>query len=143
MTGPGVLVGRPASGITGWPLAEDSQRCRRQTVATMDIPQTRYVTVGDAQVAYAVVGEGPPDVVVCWALGAQVDIGPQIPLVAELMGPLAERGRLIIFDRRGSGASDALPLNAIPTWEELAEDLTAVLDAVGSERTALAATVET
>ena len=37
------------------------------------------------------------------------------------------------MDRRGSGASDAVSLKAIPTWEELAEDIAGVLDATGSK----------
>ena len=41
------------------------------------------------------------------------------------------------MDRRGSGASDAVPLKAIPTWEELAEDMTGVLDAAESKLTDL------
>ena len=41
------------------------------------------------------------------------------------------------MDRRGSGASDAVPLKAIPTWEELAEDIIGVLDAAESELTDL------
>jgi pimeloyl-ACP methyl ester carboxylesterase len=42
-----------------------------------------------------------------------------------------------MFDRRGTGASDGLPRNAVPTLEEWTEDVHAVLDAVGSERAAL------
>ena len=34
---------------------------RRQTVAAMELPDTTYVTVGDAEVAYQVIGEGPRD----------------------------------------------------------------------------------
>ena len=40
--------------------------------------------------------------------------------------------RVLHMDRRGSGASDAVSLKAIPTWEELAEDIAGVLDATGS-----------
>ena len=43
----------------------------------------------------------------------------------------------ILFDRRGTGASDPVALNAIPTWEEATEDILAVLDAVGSEHAAI------
>ncbi len=49
---------------------------------------------------------------------------------------------VIFFDRRGTGASDGLAGNAMPAWEEWADDLQAVLDAVGSERTAIYAPLD-
>ena len=55
---------------------------------------------------------------------------------------LASFSRLILFDRRGSGASDRIEGGRFPTWEEWSRDLLAVLDAVGSERTALFAEFE-
>jgi class 3 adenylate cyclase/pimeloyl-ACP methyl ester carboxylesterase len=109
----------------------------------MDLPETKYVTVGGAQVAYQVAGDGPEDLVVCHALGWQLDLSWQVPFGIEFLGRLRRGCRVIDFDRRGSGASDPVPLNAIPTWEEMAEDLTAVLDAVGSERTAVMGLLET
>ena len=107
-------------------------------------PETRYVDVGGAQVAYQVFGDGPIDVLDCYALGGHVDLFWQSAREqADYLAHLAAAGRVIIFDRRGSGASDPLPLDAIPTWEELAEDLTAVLDAAGSTFTSIVGTVET
>jgi class 3 adenylate cyclase len=55
---------------------------------------------------------------------------------------LASFSRLIFFDRRGTGASDAVVRSAIPTWEEWAEDLEAVLDAAGSHETAILASLD-
>ena len=53
------------------------------------------------------------------------------------MAELSEIGRLILFDRRGSGASDPIPDGRFPTWEEWSVDLQAVLDAVGARDTVL------
>jgi class 3 adenylate cyclase len=39
-----------------------------------------------------------------------------------------------MFDRRGTGLSDPVPLDALPAWEEWANDVEAVLDAIGSQR---------
>ena len=50
--------------------------------------------------------------------------------------------RLIFFDRRGMGASDGLARNAMPASEEWADDVRAVLDAVGSDRTAIIAALD-
>jgi class 3 adenylate cyclase len=89
------------------------------------------------------VGQGPFDVLWCYGLGSHVDFFWDMPWAVEAFRPLASISRLIIFDRRGTGASASLPPNAIPTWEELTEDMLAVLDAVGSAKTALMATLET
>src|SRR3974377_1543754 len=95
-------------------------------------PETRYVAVGDADIAYQVLGEGPPDLVLFDGLGFHVALNWLVPDSAALFTRCSSFSRLIIFDRRGTGASDGVPRNAIPTWEDLAEDTTAVLDAVGS-----------
>jgi pimeloyl-ACP methyl ester carboxylesterase len=45
--------------------------------------------------------------------------------------------RLILIDKRGTGLSDKVPNDKLPTLEERMDDVLAVLDAVGSRRTAL------
>jgi class 3 adenylate cyclase len=65
-----------------------------------------------------------------------------IPEVRDFFGRVAAFSRLIIFDRRGVGLSDTVPRNAIPTWEDLAEDANAVLDAAGSNEAAICVTAE-
>ena len=79
-------------------------------------PQTRYVSVGGADVAYQVVGEGPRDLLAFNGLGLHIEIAWMLPEVSEFLTRLASFSRLISFDRRGAGASDALPRNGIPTW---------------------------
>ncbi len=106
--------------------------CRR-----MEPPETKYVSIGDGDVAYQVLGEGPRDLLFCNALGGHVDLVWQIPQAAEFFQKVATFRRVLQMDRRGSGASDAVPLKAIPTWEELAEDMTGVLDAAESKLTDL------
>jgi class 3 adenylate cyclase len=108
----------------------------------MEAPETRYVAVGDADVAYQVVGDGPFDLLYCYGLGSHIEHCWDIPGQAEYLEGLAAFSRLILFDRRGSGASDGVSLSALPTWEEWAEDIEAVLGAAGSERTAILATLD-
>jgi class 3 adenylate cyclase len=107
----------------------------------MDAPETRYVTVGDTEVAYQIIGEGPLDLVyhhgLCH-LDLQWDVTPE----AAFNGRLASFSRLVLFDRRGSGASGRVLRHGFPTWEEWSEDLSAVLDAVGSQGTAIFAEAE-
>jgi class 3 adenylate cyclase/alpha-beta hydrolase superfamily lysophospholipase len=94
------------------------------------------VDVGGVEVAYQVVGQGPPDVVHLHGWG-HLDLRWDDPVWAAFLERLASFSRLILFDRRGKGASDAIPDTAIPTWEEWADDVRGVLDAAGSERTVL------
>jgi pimeloyl-ACP methyl ester carboxylesterase len=49
---------------------------------------------------------------------------------------------LIRFDRRGTSASDALPLDALPPWESYADEVTSVLDAIGSEHAGVMALLD-
>src|SRR6516164_2018557 len=70
-------------------------------------------------------------------MGDCIDTRWEFPVGASLLRRLGSFSRVIMFDRRGVGASDPVPLEALPTWEEWADDALAVLDAVGSERAAL------
>ena len=98
-------------------------------------PKTNYVTVGDSEVAYQILGDGPIDLIFFTGIGSHLEF------LWDWAGPflrrLASFSRLVLFDRRGTGASDPVALNAIPTWEEATEDVQAVLDAAGSEHAAI------
>ncbi len=104
-------------------------------------PETRYVTVGDAQVAYQVVGDGPIDLLFHHGF-CHIDLQWDVASEAGFIRRLAEFSRVILFDRRGSGASERMPLGRFPTWEEWNLDVLAVLDAVGAQRCALFAEAE-
>lgn len=105
----------------------------------MEAPETRYVAVGEADVAYQVVGLGSLDVLLCLGLGSHVEILWDHPVFADFVLGLTSFSRVVLLDRRGTGASDGVPHNAIPTWEDWTEDFDAVLDAVELERAALVA----
>lgn len=107
----------------------------------VDLPETKYVSVGDSQVAYQVLGDGPVDLVFNHG-HCHIDVHWELEPEADFFMKLASFSRLILFDRRGSGASDRIEGGRFPTWEEWTQDLLAVLDAVGSERTALFAEYE-
>ena len=106
--------------------------------APREMTETKYVAVGDADVAYRVVGGGPFDLLYFYGLGSHVDMHADGSSdLGQFLDALASFSRLIFFDRRGTGASDGLARNAMPAWEEWAEDVRAVLDAAGSDRTAI------
>ena len=108
----------------------------------MERPETRYVAVGDADVAYQVFGQGPPDLLWCYGLGSHVDLFWERESAVAMWRQMASYSRVIMFDRRGTGASGAIARHVVPTWEEWAEDLGAVLDAAGSEQAVIEATLE-
>ena len=101
------------------------------------IPETQYARHGGIHIAYQVLGDGPPDILLLdqWFshLDAQWDVAP----LAEFRERLASFGRLIMYDKRGSGLSDPLAPNQLPTIEEWMNDIPIVLDAAGSEKAAL------
>ena len=100
-------------------------------------PQTRYARSGDLHIAYQTLGDGPRDLVLVDQWFSNVDAAWEFPPLANLMTRLASFSRLIVFDKRGTGLSDPVALDALPTIEGWGDDLRAVLDAVGSERAAL------
>ena len=56
------------------------------------------------------------------------------PPLARLLNQLAAFCRVIVFDKRGTGLSDPIGVDDLPTIEEWIDDLRAVLDDVGSEQ---------
>lgn len=96
-------------------------------------PETRYATFRGDKIVYQVLGDGP-DLVHLTGTLTHVDIRWQEPLHAHFLHRLASFSRLILLDPRGTGASDPISLDPVPTWEDEVDDLDTVLDAVGSER---------
>jgi class 3 adenylate cyclase/pimeloyl-ACP methyl ester carboxylesterase len=105
----------------------------------MDPPPTRYTkTVDGVHVAYQVCGSGPLDLVLvnsayssnmenCWGWDP----------IADGFRWLADRGRLVNFDRRGTGLSDRVRGGTLPSVEARMDDIRAVMDASGVERAVL------
>jgi class 3 adenylate cyclase len=100
-------------------------------------PQTRYAKNGDLHIAYQAVGDGPLDLVLVDQWFSNVDAQWDFEPLERVLKQLASFSRLIVFDKRGTGISDPVSVDKLPTLEEWIDDLRAVLDEVGSERTAL------
>src|SRR5918999_2132077 len=99
--------------------------------------ETRYAKSGNVNVAYQVVGEGPFDLVYVPGWISNIELMWEDPAQAHILERLSSFSRLILFDKRGTGLSDPVPLDRLPTLEERMDDVRAVLDAVGCERAAL------
>ncbi|MGE5690698.1 MAG: adenylate/guanylate cyclase domain-containing protein [Pseudomonadota bacterium] len=101
------------------------------------MPQTRYAKSGGVNIAYQVVGDGPLDLVYVPGWVSNVELMWDEPTHDRFLNRLASFARLVLFDKRGTGLSDRVPTDALPTLEERVDDVRAVMDAVGSERAAL------
>ncbi len=101
------------------------------------IPETRYAKSGDVHIAYQVVGDGPLDLVFIPGWITHVELAWEDPAVASFLRRLSAFTRLIIFDKRGIGLSDRVPVEQLPILEERMDDIRAVMNAAGSERASL------
>ena len=104
-----------------------------------EIPPTKFAKLGKDRIAYQIVGDGPVDLLWVPGIGDALDARWEYGPYASFLWRLASFSRLIMMDRRGVGASDPVPLEALPNWEEFVDDALAVLDAANSHRTALLA----
>jgi class 3 adenylate cyclase len=98
-------------------------------------PRTLYARSGDASIAYQLLGEGPLNLAVVNGPASHLELVWEEPSTARAFRRLASFSRLMLHDRRGTGLSDAA--TQPPTLEQQMDDLRAVLDAAGFERTAL------
>ena len=101
----------------------------------MDIPEPRYAKSGDVHIAYRVHGDGPFDIVAVPPWFWSLDTFGYEPGEVAALDELSSIGRVIVFDKRGSGSSD--PILGAPTLEERMDDVRSVMDAVGSSCAAL------
>jgi len=109
-------------------------------VPAADPPEIRYAASGDVSIAYAVLSDGPVDLVYVHGFAGNLDAELENPFYRPFHERLASFSRLILFDRRGTGLSDRM--REAPTLETRMDDLRAVLDAAGSERAAIVGTFE-
>ncbi len=100
-------------------------------------PATHYVQNGDVNIAYQVVGSGDLEIVFVMGWVSHLEYFWKHHLFASFLNRLASFSRLILFDKRGTGLSDRVPLSELPTLEQRMKDVQAVMDAVGSEKAVL------
>ena len=99
-------------------------------------PQTRFCRSGNVHIAYQVVGDGAFDLVYVPGWVSHVELAWEEPTLASFLERLASFARLIVFDKRGTGLSDRVPNDQLPSNEERMDDIRAVMDAAGSKRAA-------
>jgi class 3 adenylate cyclase len=101
------------------------------------LSETQYARSGEVHIAYQVVGEGELDLVWIPSLAHHVELSWENPPVARFLVRVAELGRLVVFDKRGTGMSDRVSSNT--TLETRMDDIRAVMDAAGSGRAVVCA----
>jgi pimeloyl-ACP methyl ester carboxylesterase len=97
--------------------------------------ETRYARSGDLNIAYQVLGNGPIDLVFAPGYMSHLEQNQWWPPYKAFIDRIAAFSRLIVFDRRGTGLSDRIL--EIGAYEEMVDDVLAVMDAAGSRRAAL------
>jgi class 3 adenylate cyclase len=99
------------------------------------VSEVRYARSGDVNIAYRIAGDGPFDVVFVPGTTSHVELTWDVPFFAKMFNRIASFARVIHFDKRGTGMSDAVPADS--PLEVRMDDVRAVMDAVGSERAAV------
>jgi len=102
----------------------------------VNVPETRWAKTADGTyLAYQVWGDGPVDLLYVSGWLSHLELYWEHPAPARFFRRLGSVARVIMFDKRGSGLSDRV--TAFPDLETMMDDVRAVLDAAGSERTVL------
>src|SRR6476620_6151351 len=101
--------------------------------------ETRYALNGDLRVAYRTSREAARDIVFVPNWLTNCEVLPELPSLRGWVEAMTSLGRLIFFDQPGTGASDLAMPGALPTLEQWADSITAVLDELGSHEAVLVA----
>jgi pimeloyl-ACP methyl ester carboxylesterase/DNA-binding winged helix-turn-helix (wHTH) protein len=117
--------------------AQPAQLPAVSTALPVHKPETHYAQSGDINIAYQVLGSGDIDIVFVMGWISHLEYFWEHHLFASFLNRLASFSRLILFDKRGTGLSDRVPLNELPTLEQRMDDVRAVMEAVGSEKAVL------
>ena len=91
--------------------------------------------------AYQVIGDGPVDVVNFMEMTFHLDLCWTDPDIHHLFERLAGYSRTISFQRRGFGLSEQITFS--PTIEQQADDVLAIMDALGVQRATLVGVLST
>jgi class 3 adenylate cyclase len=104
--------------------------------------ETRYALNGDLRVAYRASAEGERDIVVVPNWFTTCELFPELPSIQGWVKAMGSLGRLIFFDQPGTGASDPVTPGALPTLEQWADSIGAVLDDLDSREAVLLTLVD-
>lgn len=110
----------------------DGQASKASSLPDERMPPIRYASAGDRMLAYQIVGHGPVDIVMVPGLASHLEMLWQQAGWRRFVTALSKVGRLIIFDKRGTGLSDPIDFDEPLSVDQRMRDTLAVLDAAGS-----------
>jgi pimeloyl-ACP methyl ester carboxylesterase/class 3 adenylate cyclase len=93
----------------------------------LEMPETRYAQSSDLSIAYQSAGSGPPDILFVPGFVSNVELMWDVPWINRALERLTALGRVVFFDKRGTGLSDRTLGSG--SAEERMDDLRAVADA--------------
>ena len=99
------------------------------------MPETSYAKCGDLSLAYQVFGAGPVELVFVPPFTSHVELFWTLPGFKANLDQLATFCRVLLFDKAGVGLSDPVP--HVPTLDDRAAEIEAVMDAVGFRKAAI------
>jgi class 3 adenylate cyclase/pimeloyl-ACP methyl ester carboxylesterase len=107
----------------------------------MHPPPVRYLDREGASLAYQVVSDGPVAAIACMEAIQHLDLSWMDPDQHHNIERSARFCQFVMMQRRGVGLSDRL--SYVPTLEQQADDILAVMDAVGIRKATLSALLGT
>ena len=104
-------------------------------MSDFEMPNTRYAQSGDVNIAFQVMGDGPVDIILVPGIVSHVEFLHEFPEYTAFLRRLATFARVVAFDKRGQGLSDAI--TGAPSLEQRVDDVRAIMDEIGSQRAVL------
>lgn len=104
-------------------------------MSEFELPNTRYALSGDVNIAFQVMGDGPIDIILVPGVVSHVEFLHEFPEYTGFLRRLATFARVVTFDKRGQGLSDAI--SGAPSLEQRVDDVRAIMDDIGSQRAVL------
>lgn len=101
------------------------------------VPETKYAKSGEIHIAYQVIGEGELNLVFVPGWVSNVELAWEESSSRRFLERLASFSKLVLFDKRGTGLSDPVSEDQLPTLEQRMDDVRAVMDAANLNKGAL------
>lgn len=106
-----------------------------------ELPETRFArTLSGSTIAYQVFGDGPVTITSVPPMAQNIEMAWEWPAIRRMFEGFASFSRFVVFDKRGTGMSDRRL--DIPDLDERVDELSAVLDDAGIDRTYVMGTSE-
>ena len=113
-------------------MTQDLKRFSSHQVGPASVPSVRFAEGGQGAVAYTTLGAGEHTLVISPGFVCHIEIALEHPAFRAFVEALADRFRVILFDRRGVGLSERLRATSTPA--AMAADIAAILDHAGVPR---------